>query len=64
MYFSNKMQAGVRDVEVHDVVKEIEKGFTVSDDDELDLLHSWYKRMKELVREYDQQFEVSCTDCF
>jgi hypothetical protein len=36
------MQPGFRDIEVYDVVKEIEKGFTVSDDDELNLLHSWF----------------------
>ena len=57
------MQPGLRDIEVYDVANEIEKGFSVSDDD-LHILHSWFERMKEIVKEYDKSFQVSCNDCF
>jgi len=40
MYFSKKgNKVGPQDIEIYDVVKVISKAFTVSDDDELELLY-------------------------
>jgi hypothetical protein len=42
MFFSDQNKIGQSDFEIYDLIKTIEKSFTVSDDDELESLQEWF----------------------
>jgi hypothetical protein len=48
LYFSQQDKIGDLDIEIYDVIVSIANGFTVSEDDDLEVLQSWFTRMKYL----------------
>lgn len=58
-FFSGQNEAGKLDSEIYIKVKKIQKGFTLSNDDDLNALSKWFDKLKLL----DSFFQSSCMYC-